>query len=180
MPRKKSSTPNKKTSRTSKNNLLTEEFKIKIDTLSQHQEKENLSDKINEPPTNNCSEEIFEEKNNFNAFPQENNLQLEKEKSLEEDIKQNKYVAVFSYLSFLFLIPLFLKRDSQFCQKHAKQGLVWFAFQLVTSIFYFIPILNVFYGLLVLVITLNSFFQTLLGRYWRIPILYKWAEKINL
>lgn len=83
-------------------------------------------------------------------------------------------------LSFLFLIPLFLKRDSQFCQKHAKQGLVWFALQLVTSIFYFIPIINMLYGLLVLAITLNSFFQTLLGRYWRIPILYKWAEKINL
>ncbi|MCX8015788.1 MAG: hypothetical protein N2692_00540 [Patescibacteria group bacterium] len=180
MPRKKSSTSNKKTSRTSKNNLSTDELKITIDTLSQHQEKENLSKKINESTTNNYSEEIFEEKNNLDAFLQKNNLQLENEKLSEEDIKQNKYVAVFSYLSFLFLIPLFLKRDSQFCQKHAKQGLVWFALQLVTSIFYFIPIINMLYGLLVLAITLNSFFQTLLGRYWRIPILYKWAEKINL
>lgn len=174
MPRKKSLTSNKKISRTSKNNLTTDELKIKIDTLSQHQEKENLSAKINESIAHNYSEEIFEDKTNSETFLQTNNLQL------EEDIKQNKYVAIFAYLSFLFLIPLFLKRESQFCQKHAKQGLVWFAFQLITSIFYFIPLLNIFYGLLVLTITLNSFFQTLLGRYWRIPILYKWAEKINL
>lgn len=48
---------------------------------------------------------------------------------------QDKIFASFSYLSVLFLIPLFVRRASTFCQYHARQGLglsiVWFViFQL--------------------------------------------------
>ncbi len=114
-----------------------------------------------------------------------NNREKNKEEEFDkEDVEKNKYIAAFSYLYFfiipLFIIPLLLKRDSIFCQKHAKQGLVWFAFLILTFFVYFIHFLNIFYGLMVLFVTSYSFIQTVAGKYWRIPVLYKWAEKINL
>ncbi|HOK20658.1 MAG TPA: hypothetical protein PLX73_00430 [Candidatus Paceibacterota bacterium] len=110
-------------------------------------------------------------------------ITAEKEQSGEfdsEDVNQNKYVAVFSYLSILVLIPLLLKRDSAFCQKHAKQGLVWLAFLILTSFCYFIPFFNILYALMVIGITLTCFIKTLQGKYWPIPLISQWAEKINL
>lgn len=171
MPRKKSSMSSKKQS-----------SKIKIRTLLQ--EKERINSLITEGPMiqNNFSQEVSELNKEINVINQNNlGLKIQNENFFdEEDIEKNKYIAVFAYLPFLFIIPLFLKRESQFCQKHARQGLVWFALQLVTFIFYFVPIINIFYGFIILVVTLNAFFRTLLGQYWRVPFLYKWSEKINL
>lgn len=177
MPRKKSNSSKKQSLKTKKSSLK-EETNIKIRTLTEDQEKINFSETSDHIIENNF---IPEEKPEEKLEPQPE-LQTKDEKLSNEqlDVEENKYIAVFSYLSFLFIIPLFLKRESPFCQKHAKQGLVWFTFQLITSIFYFIPIINIFYGLIILTITLNSFIQTMLGKYWRIPFLYKWAEKINL
>jgi len=129
--------------------------------------------------------EVKEEKVDFNqpAVEQIPETQTKKSNQSEftsEDVEQNKYVAVFSYLSILVLIPLLLKRDSAFCQKHAKQGLVWLAFLLVTSFCYFIPVLNILYALVVIVVTITCFVKTLQGKYWAIPVIARWAEKINL
>lgn len=43
-----------------------------------------------------------------------------------EDFEQNRTKAVFSYLSFLVLIPLISGRKSKFARFHANQGLVLF------------------------------------------------------
>jgi hypothetical protein len=37
-----------------------------------------------------------------------------------KDVADNKLVAALSYIWILFLIPLLAKRDSKFCQFHAK------------------------------------------------------------
>ena len=42
------------------------------------------------------------------------------------DVQQNKYIAILSYLGILLLIPLLLRRDSQFCRYHLNQGIVLF------------------------------------------------------
>ena len=117
--------------------------------------------------------EVFTKEKNQDSLENKNDLE-------ERDVQENKYVAAFAYLSFLFIIPLFLKRKSLFCQKHAKQGLVWFAINLVFSILFFIPVINIIYAFIVLVITFTAILKTLSGEYWRIPLIYKWAEKINL
>jgi|GEM_PF-333874 len=117
--------------------------------------------------------EIFMEEKNQDSLENKNDLE-------EKDVQENKYVAAFAYLSFLFIIPLFLKRRSPFCQKHAKQGLIWFAINLVLSLLFFIPVVNIIYAFIVLIITFTAIFKTLAGEYWRIPLIYKWAEKINL
>lgn len=43
-----------------------------------------------------------------------------------QDIQQNKILAVFSYIGFLFLIPLLACRNSRFARFHANQGIVLF------------------------------------------------------
>ena len=42
----------------------------------------------------------------------------------EEDIQQNKGMAILSYLGLLFLIPLFAAKQSRYARFHANQGLV--------------------------------------------------------
>ncbi len=147
---------------------------VKEENLTDREKIENKEEMKNKK--NSSKKEIKLEEKNEVKKEKEN----EKEEFIKEDIEQNKYVAAFSYLSILFIVPLFLKRDSLFCQKQAKQGLVWFAFLIITSFCYFIPLLNIFYALLVLFITFYCFFKTLAGKYWPIPVLSKWAEKINL
>jgi len=60
-------------------------------------------------------------------FKQAFNNVMDTEESFEfdkTDIEQNKAFAVLSYIGILVLIPYFFKKDSEFTQYHAKQGLV--------------------------------------------------------
>lgn len=41
-----------------------------------------------------------------------------------EDIKQNRIIALLSYLSWLVLVPIFGAKESKFARFHANQGLV--------------------------------------------------------
>ena len=42
-----------------------------------------------------------------------------------KDIEENKVFAFFSYLGFLFIIPLIAKPDSRFCKFHVNQGIIF-------------------------------------------------------
>lgn len=52
----------------------------------------------------------------------------------EEDIRENKIVALLSYIFILFLVPLLACPNSKFARFHANQGLVLFLTQLAGSI----------------------------------------------
>ena len=52
----------------------------------------------------------------------------------EADIQQNRGIAWLSYVGLLFLIPLFVRKASAYCQYHVKQGVTLF----VCDIAYFI------------------------------------------
>jgi uncharacterized membrane protein len=49
-----------------------------------------------------------------------------------EDIEQNKVIALFAYI--LFFIPLLAAKDSKFARYHANQGLVLLLFGIAISI----------------------------------------------
>jgi hypothetical protein len=61
-------------------------------------------------------------------------MQEEKPKSVQsqvilseeekKDIEENRKMAAISYLSILYLIPLFSRGKSKFAQFHARQGLI--------------------------------------------------------
>lgn len=53
---------------------------------------------------------------------------------MDDDVKQNRSIAWLAYLGILLLIPLFVRKRSEFCKYHVKQGALIFC----VSIVYFI------------------------------------------
>jgi fumarate reductase subunit D len=98
----------------------------------------------------------------------------------KKDIEDNKIVAALSYLNILFLIPLFLKRDSAFCQFHAKQGLVMLIIFLLGGAIFWIPLFGWLLWILVVVADIVALIKALQGERYEIPVVGDWAKKINL
>jgi uncharacterized membrane protein len=102
----------------------------------------------------------------------------------EKDIQEGKFFAVISYISFLCIVSLVLKKDNKFAIYHAKHGLVLFVLEVASFILSIIPLLGVLIKILgLLVFTLLSLWgilQSLMSNYSRIPVISKIADKIIL
>jgi uncharacterized membrane protein len=96
------------------------------------------------------------------------------------DAEENKYVALFSYVYILFLIPLLAKRDSKFCQFHAKQGLVLFVIDIIASLFMWFPVIGQLLMFALAIVSVIGIIKVLNGEYWKIPYIYDWSEKIKI
>jgi uncharacterized membrane protein len=92
------------------------------------------------------------------------------------DAQENKYTAALSYIWILFLIPLLTKKDSKFCQHHAKQGLILFIISLIS----WFPFFGWIVGIAVIVVSIIAILKVLSGEYWKIPRIYDWSKKIKL
>jgi len=97
-----------------------------------------------------------------------------------KDVQENKGVAALSYLFILFLVPLLTKRNSKFAQMHAKQGLILCIIEIIASFFYWIPFLGWFLSLVIAVVAIYGIIQALSGKYWPIPLIGTYAEKIKI
>jgi len=97
-----------------------------------------------------------------------------------KDVQENKGVAALSYLFILFLVPLLTKRNSKFAQTHAKQGLILCIIEIIVSFFYWIPFLGWLLSLIIAVVAIYSIIQALSGKYWPIPLIGTYAEKIKI
>jgi len=98
----------------------------------------------------------------------------------QKDVEENKVIAAIGYLWILCLVPLLLKRESKFAQFHGKQGLLLFIVEIVGMFIYWIPFLGWLLGLATLVLAIYGIVQALQGKYEELPILGKYAKKINL
>jgi len=96
----------------------------------------------------------------------------------------NRILAAISYLGVLCFIPLFLKKSNQYVQYHAKQGLVLFIAEIIISFINIIPILGqlVWFVAIVVffIVSINGIIKAWRGVYWEVPVLSKYAKKINL
>lgn len=54
----------------------------------------------------------------------------------DADAQENKVIAWLAYLGLLLLIPLFVKKNSEYCKYHVKQGATLFCCELAYSIVY--------------------------------------------
>jgi uncharacterized membrane protein len=106
----------------------------------------------------------------------------EKKKKTAKDLDAeiNKNIAAMSYLWILCLVPLLGKRDSEYAQFHAKQGLVLFGIELVASLFVWFPVFGQLFMLALLVISVMGVVKTLNEEWWEIPFIYEWSKKIKL
>ena len=92
--------------------------------------------------------------------------------------KSERVRAALSYVTVLFLLPL-ADRQSEFCQFHAKQGLLLFLTWVVVSFVAWIPLIGGLAVLSMLVVNVIAVVKTLKGEKWVLPFLGAYAQKIN-
>ncbi|MFH1326446.1 MAG: DUF4870 domain-containing protein [Candidatus Falkowbacteria bacterium] len=101
-----------------------------------------------------------------------------------DDVEKNKIIAALSYIFILCLVPLMLKKNSEFTQFHARQGLTITVAWFVLWVFGIIPILGwivAFFGnIALLIISVLGVIKTLSGESWEIPFIHEWSKKWNL
>jgi len=102
----------------------------------------------------------------------------------EQQIREGKFFAAISYIFFLCIITLILKKDNKFALYHAKHGLVLFVIETAALILSIIPFLSlliwVFGYTLFLLVSVWGIMQSVLGIYSRIPVLTDISEKVIL
>ena len=96
----------------------------------------------------------------------------------DKDRDNERFLAALSYVGIFFVIPLFLARNkSPFMQFHVRQGIVLFV---VEALFAALPFLGWFLLAIPAIASLYGLLQALAGRQWELPVLGKYAKKINL
>ena len=102
----------------------------------------------------------------------------------QEDIQENKVIAALSYFGLLVLIPLLVKKESPYCQFHAKQGLVLLISWVAIGIISVIPILGWLVGILgslfLLVMFVIGIINAFSGNVKELPVIGQFGAKINL
>ncbi|MFA5854649.1 MAG: hypothetical protein WC866_06280 [Patescibacteria group bacterium] len=98
---------------------------------------------------------------------------------MDQDAKNHRTTAALSYVLLLFIVPM-TKKDSAFCQFHAKQGIVLFITWVVVSFFAWIPFVGWAAWLSLLIVNVMALVKTLNGEMWELPILGKYATQIKL
>jgi fumarate reductase subunit D len=97
-------------------------------------------------------------------------------------IQEGTFFAIISYISFLCIVALVLKKDNKFALYHAKQGLVLFVFEVAAFIVSIIPWLGWLvarFGLVIFsLFSIWGILQALMGNYNRFPIVSDIADKI--
>ena len=96
---------------------------------------------------NNCGQQLNDDATKCTACgapvaedaqPAENTTAVQPATDENADIQANRGIAWLAYCGLLFLIPLFARKNSEYCQHHVKQGFTLAAFSLCFSIVYFI------------------------------------------
>lgn len=98
----------------------------------------------------------------------------------KKDIDDNRLVACLSYIGILFIIPLLAKRDSKYCQEHAKQGLVLFIVWIVGSLIFWVPFFGWAAAIVVFLANLYVLLKCFNGEFWEIPAVGGLRNKFNL
>jgi uncharacterized membrane protein len=102
----------------------------------------------------------------------------------EKEIEEGRFFAVISYISFLCIISLSLKRNNRFALLHAKQGLVLFVLEVATFIISIIPfvgaVIKVAGIIIFTLLSLLGILQALTAKEMRIPVISDIADKVIL
>ena len=92
-----------------------------------------------------------------------------------KDVEESKVLACLSYVGILFLLPMLMRKDSKFCQEHARQGIVMF----IAGLLGVIPVVGWIWAIVVLVVDVIAIINTLQGKFWKIPGAYEMSKKFN-
>lgn len=102
----------------------------------------------------------------------------------ESEIRDGKFFAAVSYLSFLCVVTLLLKKGNNFALAHAKQGLALFVLEVACFMLSIVPFLNAImrYGGIIVLggLSVLGILSVLRGRFIRLPLVSVLADKIIL
>lgn len=102
----------------------------------------------------------------------------------EKEVKEGMFFAVIGYFSILCFVPLFLKKDNKFAIHHGRQGLVLFICEIAACIIWAIPIIGWFVSSIAFIVfgvlSLIGIIQVLMGKYWKMPVIYNIASKMTI
>ena len=102
----------------------------------------------------------------------------------EKVIEEGKSLAWLSYLGILFLVPLLVKPENEFCKFHVKQGIVIFIGWIIVNILWAIPVIGVFTAtvcyVILLIVSVAGIIKSVQGEYWKAPLgIGQLAEKFK-
>ena len=103
-------------------------------------------------------------------------------------VENDKTMAVLSYLGILVLVPLLLKKESEFNKFHVQQGLVLLVAEIVWSIvwwiFAWIPFVGWLIGavgwLVLLYLMIVGIINALNGEKKELPIIGQWGKNFRI
>ncbi|MBN1258977.1 hypothetical protein JXA05_04450 [Candidatus Peregrinibacteria bacterium] len=88
-------------------------------------------------------------------------------------------IAALSYVSFLAIVPFYLKKESKFCRFHGKQGLTVAIIFFSLNLFQVLGIIMDLVLILQFVIFLYMGFNTLAGKWKKLPFIYGWSCQLE-
>lgn len=104
----------------------------------------------------------------------------QKEKEIGNCVKSSRFIAAIAYLWILCLVPLILKKKDEFAQFHGKQGLLLAVLWFFGGLIFWIPFIGWVVAVILALASIYGFFQALKGEKWEIPVIGKYAKKIDL
>ena len=102
--------------------------------------------------------------------------EVKKEVNKIPPTSDNNLIAAFSYVWILSIIILVVKRNDDFAQFHAKQGVIVF----LASLLGFIPLIGWIVAGAAWVGMVVGFIQAWQGKRYEIPFVYKLSQKVKL
>lgn len=88
-------------------------------------------------------------------------------------------IAVLSYFGFLAIVPFYLKKDSEFCRFHGKQGMLMAIIFFMAKLFTVLGIIMDLVIVLEMILLFKMGFAALSGRWEKIPFFYDWSCQLE-
>lgn len=90
--------------------------------------------------------------------------------------QDEKIYGAISYVSFISVLMLLIKKDSPFVRFHSRQGIVLF----IGSLFWVIPIIGFLVAIISYVGMVIGFIKAYHGEQFKLPFVSQLAERIKL
>ncbi len=88
-------------------------------------------------------------------------------------------IAALSYVSFLAIVPFYLKKDSEFCRFHGKQGMLIAIVFFLVQLFAILDIIADIAILAQFIYFVLGGYAAVSGRWKKMPLIYDWSCQLE-
>jgi hypothetical protein len=106
----------------------------------------------------------------------------------KSEVDEGRPLAWLSYVSILFLIPLFALRGNHYALFHVRQGMILFAYKigliivsLILSLFVIGPVVWIVGSIMLFVLCIMGIVMSAQGKFWKCPFwVYELAQRLPI